>query len=148
MENVRNNSQFSILNFQFSIMFLTATLQGPAGYEEDSAAVDSNGANLGALLQQYAAGVEACLINGRLIANWRAYIPQKSERVRLVLKTEAPALFAPFCATIFATTAAVTVASTVTSIVVSMAVSMAISAIIRSLTPNPKAPKLDGSSGQ
>src|SRR5580765_683196 len=123
MENVRNNSQFSILNFQFSIMFLTATLQGPAGYEEDSAAVDSNGANLGALLQQYAAGVEACLINGRLIADWRGYIPQKSERVRLVLKTEAPALFLPLFTPLFATAAAATVAATVTSVIVSMAVS-------------------------
>jgi hypothetical protein len=129
-------------------MFLTVAMREDSGLYEDSATVDANGANLSHLLQQYAIGIEACLINGRLVADWENYIPQKSERVRLVLKTEAPALFLPLFTPLFATAAAATVAATVTSMIVSMAVSMAIGAIIRALTPNPKAPKLDGNGAQ
>jgi hypothetical protein len=65
-------------------MLLTVALSGPAGHEE-SVAVDANGANLAYLLQQYTSAVEACLINGRLHGDWQNYIPQKGDRVKLVL---------------------------------------------------------------
>lgn len=121
-------------------MLLTVS-EGPAGYEE-SAAIDSQGLNLDTLTKPYREAIETCLINGRLITDWQSYVPQKSDRVRLGLKTGAPLLaLIPALSTALA---AGTVAATVVNIVASIAISMAISAIVKSLTPNPKAPKLDG----
>jgi hypothetical protein len=126
-------------------MFLTVA-DGPAGYEE-SAAIDAQGANLAALVKPYAEAVETILINGRLVSDWRNYIPQKSDRVRLGLKTGVPLLFfVPYLGAMAATTAAIV--SSAIAITLNIAISMAIGMAVRALTPNPKAPKLDGSGGQ
>lgn len=129
-------------------MLLTVALQGPAGHEE-SAAVDAQGANLGGLLQQYAQSVEACLINGRLFSDWQNYIPQKNDRVRLVLAIQEPvSITAAITATVTAIATATGLSVAAVQMVIGLVISMALSAAIRALTPNPKAPKLDGSAGQ
>lgn len=129
-------------------MLLTVALQGPAGYEE-SIAVDANGANLAYLLQQYTSSVEACLINGRFVADWETYIPQKNERIRLVLKIQEPiSITAAISAAIAGTLTTALVTTAIVNSIIVMAISMALGAIVRAISPNPKAPKLDGANAQ
>jgi hypothetical protein len=123
-------------------MLLTVS-DGPAGYEE-SAAIDAHGLNLATLVNQYEPAIETCLINGRLVAHWQNYVPQKGDRIRLGLKTGLPLAFFVPALSVFWSAVAVTAINTA----ISVSISMAISAIVKSLTPNPKAPKLDGAAGQ
>lgn len=119
-------------------MLLTIA-DGPAGYEE-SAAIDAQGLNLGALSKPYGDAIETVLINGRLVADWQNYIPQKNDRVRLGLKTGIPlAFFVPYLAALGTYAGAVSAAIAIT---INVAISMGISMAVRALTPNPKAPKL------
>jgi hypothetical protein len=121
-------------------MLLTVS-DGPAGHEE-SAAIDAHGANLATLLKQYEPAIESCLINGRLVSDWQNHVPQNGDRIRLSVKTGVPLLFfVPYLAWAGAYAGLV---STVIATVINTAIALSISMAVRALTPNPKAPKLDG----
>ena len=116
-------------------MFLT--IVGPVGHEEETIALSCLGMNLGTVLRQYDEAIEACWINNRPDMNWRRYIPNKHDRVKVQLHTGTAAFFLPLFSTFLSASAAATAASVASAITVSLVVSAIGMGIQMALAPKP-----------